>query len=33
MLGEQAALGSYSALRRRLHRYASPEVLLIDEVG
>jgi DNA replication protein DnaC len=33
MLGELAALDSDSALRRRLHRYASPEVLLIDEVG
>ncbi|WP_198362328.1 ATP-binding protein, partial [Burkholderia ubonensis] len=30
MLGELAALDSDSALRRRLHRYASPEVLLID---
>jgi len=33
MLGELAALDSDSALRRRLQRYASPEVLLIDEVG
>ncbi|KVU46988.1 AAA family ATPase [Burkholderia ubonensis] len=33
MLGELASLDSDSALRRRLHRYASPEVLLIDEVG
>jgi len=33
MLGELAALDSDSALRRRLHRYASPEVLVIDEVG
>ncbi|KVW76199.1 IS21-like element helper ATPase IstB [Burkholderia ubonensis] len=33
MLGELAALDSDSALRRRMHRYASPEVLLIDEVG
>ncbi len=33
MLGELAALDSDSALRRHLHRYASPEVLLIDEVG
>lgn len=33
MLGELAALDSDSALRRRLHRYALPEVLVIDEVG
>ncbi len=33
MLGEQAALDSDSALRRRLRRYASPDVLVIDEVG
>lgn len=33
MLGELASLDSDSALRRRLHRYASPAVLLIDEVG
>ena len=33
MLGELAALDSDSALRRRLHRYASPDVLVIDEVG
>ena len=30
MLGELAALDSDSALRRRLHRYASPDVLVID---
>lgn len=33
MLGELAALDSDSALRRRLHRYAKPDVLVIDEVG
>lgn len=33
MLGELAALDSDSALRRRLQRYAAPEVLVIDEVG
>lgn len=33
MLGELASLDSDSALRRRLHRYASPAVLVIDEVG
>jgi len=33
MLGELAALDSDSALRRRLRRYASPDVLVIDEVG
>ena len=33
MLGELAALDSESALRRRLHRYASPEILVFDEVG
>lgn len=33
MLGELAALDSDSALRRRLHHYAAPDVLLIDEVG
>jgi DNA replication protein DnaC len=30
MLGELAALDSDSALRRRLHRYTSPAVLVID---
>lgn len=30
MLGELAALDSDSALRRRLRRYASPDVLVID---
>ncbi|WP_232452423.1 ATP-binding protein [Burkholderia ubonensis] len=30
MLGELAALDSDSALRRRLHYYTSPDVLLID---
>ncbi|KAI3603370.1 Mobile element protein [Cupriavidus necator H850] len=33
MLGELAALDSDSALRKRLHRYAAPDLLLIDEVG
>jgi DNA replication protein DnaC len=33
MLGELAALDSDSTLRRRLNRYASPDVLVIDEVG
>ncbi len=33
MLGELAAIDSDSALRKRLHRYAAPDVLLIDEVG
>jgi DNA replication protein DnaC len=33
MLGELAALDSDSALRRRLQRYASPDVLVVDEVG
>lgn len=33
MLGELAALDSDSALRRRLNRYAQPDVLVIDEVG
>ncbi|MDZ5455220.1 IS21-like element helper ATPase IstB [Azohydromonas lata] len=33
MLSELAALDSDSALRRRLQRYAVPDVLLIDEVG
>ena len=33
LLGELAALDSDSALRRRLRRYAAPDVLVIDEVG
>lgn len=33
LLGELAALDSDSALRRRLKHYASPDLLLIDEVG
>ncbi|AGW90337.1 ATPase AAA [Ralstonia pickettii DTP0602] len=33
ILGELAALDSDSALRKRLHRYAAPDVLVIDEVG
>ena len=33
MLSELAALDSDSALRRRLQRYAAPEILLVDELG
>lgn len=33
ILGELAALDSDSALRRRLKHYASPDVLVIDEIG
>jgi DNA replication protein DnaC len=33
MLGDLAALDSDSALRRRLHHYARPGLLVIDEVG
>ena len=33
LLGELAALDSDSALRRRLKDYASPDLLMIDEVG
>lgn len=33
MLGELAALDSDSALRRRLHRYAKPDLLVVDEIG
>ncbi len=33
LLGELAALDSDSALRRRLRHYASPTLLVIDEVG
>jgi DNA replication protein DnaC len=33
LLGELAGLDSDSALRYRLRRYASPELLVIDEVG
>jgi DNA replication protein DnaC len=33
LLGDLAALGSDSALRRRLRYYAAPDILLIDEVG
>jgi len=33
LLGELAALDSDSALRRRLRRYAAPDLLCIDEVG
>jgi DNA replication protein DnaC len=33
MLGELAALDSDSALRRRLRHYASPDLLVVDEIG
>ena len=33
LLGELAALDSDSGLRRKLHHYAAPDVLIIDEVG
>ncbi len=33
LLGDLAALDSDSALRRRLHHYARPQLLAIDEVG
>ena len=33
LLGELAALDSDTALRRRLHLYASPDLLVIDEIG
>jgi DNA replication protein DnaC len=33
LLGDLAALDSDSALRRRLHHYARPTLLAIDEVG
>jgi DNA replication protein DnaC len=33
LLGELAALDSDSALRRRLHTLATPDLLVIDEVG
>ncbi len=33
LLGELAALDSDAALRRRLHHYAAPDVLVIDEIG
>jgi DNA replication protein DnaC len=33
LLGDLAALDSDSALRRRLHSYARPSLLVIDEVG
>src|SRR6516165_5583692 len=33
LLGDPASLDSDSALRRRLHHYARPSLLLIDEVG
>jgi DNA replication protein DnaC len=33
LLGDLAALDSDAALRRRLHHYASPDLLVIDEIG
>ena len=33
LLGDLASLDSDSALRRRLHHYARPSLLVIDEVG
>ena len=33
LLGDLAALDSDSALRRRLHYYAAPALLVIDEIG
>lgn len=33
LLGDLSALDSDSALRRRLHHYARPRLLIIDEVG
>jgi DNA replication protein DnaC len=33
LLGDLASLDSDSALRRRLHTYARPDLLIIDEVG
>lgn len=33
LLGELASLDSDSVLRARLHHYARPELLVIDEVG
>lgn len=33
LLGDLCALDSDSALRRRLHRYARPQLLVIDELG
>jgi DNA replication protein DnaC len=33
MLGDLASLDSDSALRRRLHHYARPRLLVLDEVG
>ncbi len=33
LLGELAALDSDTALRRRLRHYASPDFLVIDEIG
>ena len=33
LLGDLAALDSDAALRRRLRRYAAPDLLVIDEIG
>lgn len=33
LLGELSALDSDSALRRRLKHYASPDILVVDEIG
>lgn len=33
LLGDLAALDSDSAMRRRLHHYAAPDLLVVDEVG
>lgn len=33
LLGDLAALNSDAALRRRLHQYAAPDLLVIDEIG
>lgn len=33
LLGDLAALDSDAALRRRLHHYAAPDLLVIDEIG
>ena len=33
LLGELAALDSDAALRRRLHHYAAPDLLVVDEIG
>ena len=33
LLGDLAALESDTSLRRRLHQYEAPDLLLIDEIG